>query len=369
MMRLDTVRLHDFRNYEDEVFSLGSGLNIVTGENAQGKTNFLEAIYYLSCMRSFKAVTKKEMIRFGSGKAKLDVTFSSQGRDYDAAVTLSPNGSPGILLNGVRLRRNLEFAGYIKSVLFSPDDLELVKGGASERRRFLDIALTQLRPRYGGFLSEYNRLLEHKTRILKDSEEKPSLLDTLDDFSFQMTRAGAQLIHYRRAFCRLLGEEAALVHEGASGSREKLTADYRTVTGVTDDAADQEQIEKKLRDHYISHQAAEIASRTCLSGPHKDDLLLAIDGRPARAFASQGQARTIALSLKMAERELFYKDSGEYPVRRLDDALSELDEKRQDFILHRITDGQVIITCCQEEKLLREPDSRIFVIENGRIVR
>ncbi len=366
-MLLRSLRLENFRNYSDSVFSLSDGVNIICGENAQGKTNFLEAVSYLSCVRSFRTLYKKELIRFSENSARLSAEISSRNRDFHVDIEISNARAPAIFINKVRAKRNFELAGLLKSVLFSPDDLSLVKGAPSERRRFLDVALTQLRPRYAGFIAEYSRLLEHKTRILKDSEEKPALLDTLDDFSLRMNKIGAGIIKYRAEFSKLLAPEAQAVHFGVSGGKERLFVRYKTVGTVEDPTADPEKIERELNSHYEAHRRAEIQSRSCLTGPHKDDLELEIDGYPAKTFASQGQTRTVALSLKLSERELFFADAGEYPVLLLDDVLSELDGKRQDFVLNRITGGQVLITCCEDEKPAKVLSGRVFAIAEGRI--
>ncbi|MCX7614915.1 MAG: DNA replication/repair protein RecF [Clostridiales bacterium] len=366
-MVLNTIRLQNFRNYQDSFFSLHEGVNIICGENAQGKTNFLEAVSYLSCVRSFRTLYKKELIGFGEQTLRVEAQLISRNREFDVEINLSGTRSPVIYVNKVKLKRNFELAGLLKSVLFSPDDLYLVKGGASERRRFLDIALTQLRPQYANLITEYNKLLEHKTRILKDSEWKPALLDTLDDFSFRMMKIGAMIIKYRAEFVALLSPEAETVHFGASGQRERLSVAYKTVRSVSKPTNDIKTIEKELLDHYAAHRQAEIQSKSCLSGPHKDDIELLIDDFPARTYASQGQTRTVALSLKLAERELFFRDCGEYPLLLLDDVLSELDTKRQDFVLNKIHGGQVIITCCEDEKPAKVLSGRLFTIHKGAI--
>jgi DNA replication and repair protein RecF len=219
-------------------------------------------------------------------------------------------------------------------VLFSPDDLYLIKGGPEERRKLLDNAISQLRPGYIGLISEYRKLFDSKMRILKDSDEKPSLLKALDAYTGRMMTIGAAIIKYRAAFTKMLAPAAAEVHLGVSGGAEKLEIGYKTVSTVETPDGDIKAIEEQLMRHYASHREAEIKSRSCLTGPHKDDLQIYIDGKPARAFGSQGQTRTAALSLKLSEREIFFRDCGEYPVLLLDDVLSELDQKRQDFVLN-----------------------------------
>jgi DNA replication and repair protein RecF len=267
----------------------------------------------------------------------------------------------------VKLKTAAELSGIFQSVLFCPEDLYLIREGAAARRKYLEDCICQLRPRYAQALAEYKRLHEHKTRILRDSDEKPSLLDTLDEFSLGMAKAGALLIYYRAFFIKRLQETAPLIHKDFSGRRETLALRYATVSTVTDPEAGPQAIFQQLLSHQEAHRAAEIASRQCLSGPHKDDLIVEIDGNPARTYSSQGQTRTAALSLKLAAREIFQHDTGEYPVLLLDDVLSELDPRRQEFVLNRIKGGQVFITCCEDDRLERLLGGKVLHVENGKI--
>ena len=252
-------------------------------------------------------------------------------------------------------------------MFFCPDDLYLIREGAAARRRFMDTALCQLRPRYAAALAEYHRLYDHKTRILRDSEERPDLLELLPDFNERMVRFGAVLIHYRQQFAEALARYAARHHRECSGGKEQLEIAYQTVSSVTDPAADIEVLTEQLRAHMESHQAAERASRMCLSGPHKDDLIITIDGREAKSFSSQGQTRTAALAMKLAEREIYQNATGEYPVLLLDDVLSELDPRRQEFVLNRIAGGQVFITCCEDDRLPVLLGGKVFHVKQGTI--
>ena len=252
-------------------------------------------------------------------------------------------------------------------VLFCPDDLDLIKDGAAVRRKLLDNAISQIRPKYASILSDFNKLYENKSRILKDWREKPSLLDTLDDFSDGMARMSAQLIRYRAAFTARLSEAALPIHSDFSGSDEKLRIDYKTVSSVTDPFASAREIYYELCEHQERHRQAELEAGQCLSGAHKDDLEIFINGKNARAFASQGQTRTAALSIKLAEREIFLAETGEYPILLLDDVLSELDAKRQEFVLNRIGGGQTLITCCEDEEISSRTGGKVIFVERGKI--
>ena len=366
-MRIDRLELDFFRNYVHLDIGFDPTVNVIFGDNAQGKTNLLEAAAYLSGL-SHRARYDKELIQFGVDRAFLKGEVFSRDRDFVLEAELHRGARRVLRSNGVKLKSFAEMAGTFQSVLFCPEDLYLIREGAAARRKYLDDCISQLRPRYAQALSEYKRLHEHKTRILRDSEEKPSLLDTLDEFSLGMAKAGAILIHYRAHFIKRLRESAPVIHGDFSGGRERLDLRYETVSSVTDPEAHPKDLFPQLLAHQESHRAAEIASRQCLSGPHKDDLIVEIDGQSAKSYASQGQTRTAALSLKLAAREIFCQDTGEYPVLLLDDVLSELDPKRQEFVLNRIEGGQVFITCCEDDRLAKLLDGRVFHVKNGAVV-
>ena len=360
------IALNGFRNYEWETAVFDAGTNVICGANAQGKTNLLEAVYLLSAGRSFRTRFDRELVGFGYSSAEILADVSSHEREQTVRIVLQPGQSKKIQVNGVKKTAG-ELAGVMNAVLFSPDDLNLIKEGASQRRKLMDNAISQIRPRYAEYLAEFNRLYEHKTRILRDWREKPSLLETLDEFSDGMCRASAQLIRYRASFAARLVEAAAPIHREFSGEGESLELRYATVSTVTDPFASVREIYYELCDHQEKHRQAELESGQCLSGAHKDDLEIFINGRAARAFASQGQTRTAALSVKLAEREIFLAETGEYPVLLLDDVLSELDTKRQEFVLNRIGGGQTLITCCEDEGISRRTGGRVLLVENGRI--
>jgi len=231
----------------------------------------------------------------------------------------------------------------------------------------MDQTLSQLRPGYLAALTEYNRLYENKTRILRDYREKPALLQLLDDFDLRLAQHGARLIYYRSAFSAGLSRRAAEIHKEFSSDAETLTIRYKTVGGMDPGGKKPEQILPELLEHQRKHRQAELNSGLCLSGAHKDDLEIDIGGVSARKYASQGQMRTAAVSVKLAERDIHYDDNGEYPVLLLDDVLSELDDKRQSFILGRITSGQVLITCCNDSAASAAPGGTTLRVENGKL--
>ena len=361
------IELDLWRNYLHLEAAFSPTVNVICGDNAQGKTNLLEAIAYLSTAASHRARYDRELIQFGVDSAFLKGEVCSHGRDVTLEARLFRGQRRQLFANGVRLRTAAELAGTLNTVLFCPEDLYLIRAGAAERRRFLDECICQLRPKYATALGEYKRLYEQKTRILRDWEEKPSLLDTLDDFNLRMAQTGAVVIHYRAHFVKRLLEVTPTIHADFSGGREVLGLRYETVSTIDDPLAAPKDLLPQLLSHQESHREAELASRQCLSGPHKDDLTVELDGAAAKSYASQGQTRTAALSLKLGSREIFYQDTGEWPVLLLDDVLSELDHKRQDFVLSRISGGQVFITCCEEEKAQRLGAGKAFRIKEGRL--
>lgn len=347
-MRLDELQLRNFRNYEALALEFDPGVNLIVGKNAQGKTNLLEAVAYLGSGKSFRALKQNEMVRFGADFADIEGSIYSQEREQTLRWVLFGSARPRqIWRNGAKKKTASEIAGVLNTVLFCPEDLMVLKTGASARRRLGDQALCQLRPNYDAALMEYNRLLDHKMRILKDHFDNPAVLEILPEYNTRLCQVGALLISYRARFFKSLGEEAARFHNAFSGGAEEFVLEYKTVSSIEDPFAPIKELTDQLQDHMQRHYRAELETGSCLSGPHKDDFSVFLSGIDLKAYGSQGQTRTAAISLKLAQRELQKRESGEEPVLLLDDVLSELDPARQDFVLNQITSGQVFITCCE----------------------
>ena len=289
-MRILELELQHFRNYSGQRVSFDPDCNVIFGENAQGKTNLLEAIVYLSCGKSTRTRTDREMIAFDAPAAVLEAGISARDREFRTRVELYRDRRRKMWVNQVPAKNSAALSQVYHTVFFCPDDLYLIREGAAARRRFMDTALCQLRPRYAAALAEYHRLYDHKTRILRDSEERPDLLELLPDFNERMVRFGAVLVHYRRQFAEALNRYAARHHRECSGGRERLEITYQTVSSVTDPAAEVEVLTEQLRAHMESHQGAERASRMCLSGPHKDDLVITICFSRYTAQIAEGAA-------------------------------------------------------------------------------
>ena len=365
-MEIQRIALNGWRNYEFATVDFAPGINVISGENAQGKTNLLEAVYLLTGGRSFRTRFDRELIGFAFSSAEILADVTAHGREQTVKIVLRQGQRKQIFQNGVR-KTAAELSGEFAAVLFCPDDLNIIRSGAAERRKMMDLAITQLRPGYGALLSEYHRLYDQKLSILRDWREKPSLLDMLDDFSDQMCRVSAKLIRYRAAYALRLDAAAGPIHSEFSGGRETLSMRYQTVSSVENPLGAEKEIYYALCEHQERHRRAELDSAQCLTGAHKDELVIDINGQPARAFASQGQTRTAALSLKLAEREIFRDEFGEPPVLMLDYVLSELDAKRQEFVLNRIGGGQTLITCCEDEQILARTGGKVILIRNGSV--
>jgi len=367
-MHVTEIYLENFRNYNNSTVRFSEGINVISGRNAQGKTNLLEAVCFLASGRSFRMASDKELIKFDKDSSLIRASIVSGGREQTLQARFFHGSRREILVNEVKLKKLSELAGRLTTVLFGPDDLNIVKAGAAVRRKLMDQCLSQLRPGYLASLTEFNRLYDHKSRILRDYREKPSLLELLDDFNLRLAQQSARLIYYRSAFSDFLTQKAEEIHSEFSGKTEVLSIRYKTVGGMDHQGKKPEELLPELLQHQKERYQAELKSSMVLSGAHKDDLEIDINGTPARKFASQGQARTASVSIKMAERDIHFDDRGEYPILLLDDVLSELDSKRQSFILGRITNGQVLITCCDDVAVSNVPNGKIIKVEAGEIV-
>ena len=347
-MNLCNIELRNFRNYEHVLLEFDPGVNLIVGDNAQGKTNLLEAISYLGSGKSFRAMKTTEMVRFGADFADIEGEIFSQERDQILRWVLFNGSRPRqIWRNGAKKKSAGDIAGVLPTVLFCPEDLMVLKTGAAQRRRLGDHALCQLRPNYDAALTEYNRILDQKSRILKDHFDNPAILDILPEYNTRLCQVGALLISYRARFYDSLGKSAAKFHGQFSGGAEEFALDYKTVSTVSDPFAPVSTLTQNLLDHLDRHYRAELETAQCLTGPHKDEFDVSLSGINLKSYGSQGQTRTAAISLKLAQRELMGREMGEEPVLLLDDVLSELDPGRQDFVLNQIVSGQVFITCCE----------------------
>ncbi|MDR3148550.1 MAG: DNA replication and repair protein RecF [Oscillospiraceae bacterium] len=347
-MQLKSIKLTNFRNYRNtETMNFSAGTNIICGENAQGKTNLLEAVYYTCRGRSFRTRTVNDVIRFQEAEAEIDAVIEQNGRLHTSEVTLERNDRKRIYIDGTEQKTLTEYPFH--AVLFQPEDLELGRGAAAMRRRWLDTVISALRPRYSDALTEHRKLYDSKLKLLKDIRENQTLIKVLEDFDILLAKADAVLIHYRALFCKriapLIAENTAML------SGESLTAEYRAVTSISHpEELKPSEICVKLLERQSGLRDAELASGNVLSGARKDDFTITLNELGSE-FWSQGQARTVAVAMKLAEREFLKQESGEYPILLLDDVLSDLDERRRHAVLNKIDSGQTFITCCDADEL------------------
>ena len=365
-MALNAIELRSFRNYEQLQLDFEPGVNLIVGDNAQGKTNLLEAISYLGSGKSFRAQKTGEMIRFGADFAEISGDIYAEERQQTLRWVLFAGSRPRqIWRNGVKKKTAADISGVMSTVLFCPEDLMVLKTGAAARRRLGDHALCQLRPNYDAALTEYNRILEIKSRILKDHHENPGVLEILPEYNTRLCQVGALIISYRARFFEGLGKAAAEYHGKFSGGKEEFSLQYHTVSSVNDPFAPVATLTQDLQEHLERHYRAELESGQCLTGPHKDDFSVDLNGIDLKAYGSQGQTRTAAISLKLAQRELMKRESGQEPVLLLDDVLSELDPGRQDLVLNKIVSGQVFITGCEPGRVTKQ--GKTIEIEKGNV--
>ena len=338
-MKIRHLELYNFRSYERAAFDFCDGVNMITGENGAGKTNILEALYLLCGSRSWRCAKNAEMIRFGSPSAVITADIANRSRDFHTVLELKRNGRGTVKINGVAVRKKSAMSESVRCVIFSPSDLFLIKGASSKRREFLDNALCQIKPAYAEALSRYERTLASKNKLLKDGGE----LSVLPEYNRQLAFYGAELIKTRAEYTESINSKAKEIHSEVSDKKEILCVKYSSVSVLKGDYSDKKIIENALFSHLCEMYPAEVSSQSCLTGAHKDDLEVFVNDREAKAFASQGQARTAAISLKFAERELLREDD-EYPVLLLDDVMSELDKSRREYITKNAFGGQTVIT-------------------------
>lgn len=333
-MIIKSLELSHFRNYETLDLLFDKGTNILYGDNAQGKTNILEAIYLSATTKSHKGSKDKDVISFGKEESHIRTYLEKDSVEVKVDMHLRSNKSKGIAINGQKIKKAAELLGILNVVFFSPEDLSIIKNGPSERRRFVDMELCQLDSFYLYNLNHYNKIVNQRNKLLKDLYLNPSLRETLTIWDSQLVSFGGKIIERRRQFIEQLNDIIKDIHSKLSGGKEELVIQYEPDVEI-------EEFEKKLK----YNQERDIKLKQTSAGPHRDDFSFLIQDIDIRRFGSQGQQRTAALSLKLSEIELVKKMTKDTPVLLLDDVLSELDSNRQNYLLNSIGDIQTIITC------------------------
>lgn len=357
-MNIRSIELKNFRNYENLEIFFDEGTNILFGDNAQGKTNILEAAYMSGTTKSHKGSRDKEMIRFGEEEAHLKTVVARGGREYQIDMHLKKNRAKGIAIDKIPIKKASELFGILNIVFFSPEDLNIIKNGPAERRRFLDSELCQLDRIYLADLTNYNKILAQRNKLLKDMIYRPSLCDTLPVWDMQLIETGKKIIRRRKQFVDELREIVSDIHYRISGGKEELFLKYEP--NIDDIFFEDELSRAKEKDKKLCQTSV---------GPHRDDLLFSIGDVDIRKYGSQGQQRTSALSLKLSEIELVRKSISDTPVLLLDDVLSELDSSRQNYLLNNISDTQTIITCTGLDEFVRNrfTVNRVFEVIAGHV--
>lgn len=360
-MELKWLHLKNFRNYANEEVQFKQGLNILQGDNGQGKTNILEGIYYLLTGKSYRVRREQELARWGENEFHIYGDFIVHSRQLRLESHYKDKGKV-IKINGVPCRRLSDYVGTVNVVFFSPDDLVIVKGGPGERRKFLDLHIAQHNSKHIRVLNSYNKVLQQKNALLKHGQG--NIKSHLELWNEQILEYGSQIIRSRWEFTNLLAQEAKEIYKNISLGKEEFTMEYQ--------ALGKDDVEKALAEFPVlleEKMPLEIERKMIYVGPHRDDLVFKLNGRSARLYGSQGQQRSIILSLKLGELGVFYQAKGEYPLLLLDDVLSELDNFRREYLLRTVKKlPQTIITMTSAE-MLTDHASLLLYIENGRIGR
>lgn len=363
-MHITKIQLNNFRNYESAEISPCPGVTVLYGNNAQGKTALVESIILCCTGRSHRTPRDKELIRWEQPFGKVRVELERNDGSHEIELHLNPTARKTVKIGGRTLQRTGELMGHLNGVLFAPEDLRIVKDGPAERRRFIDMELSQIRPGYYYALQLYARALNQRNCLLREIAAKPALRDMLDEWDVQMAKYGADIMERRRSFIARISESAQISHQEISGGAERLTAAYRP-------AVESEETGAALRDVLVRAlrlaRENDIRRGTSTVGPHRDDLALLLSGMDVRAYGSQGQQRTAALSLKLAELDIMHREIGEWPVLLLDDVMSELDPGRRRQLLRRFEGVQTIVTCTDMSDLAEAEIGAAYRIDHGTI--
>jgi DNA replication and repair protein RecF len=367
-LNVENIRLINFRNYKSLNIKLNQKINIFVGKNAQGKTNLLEAIYMCATGRSFRTNRDKEIINLNKNESYIGAKIKTNGIEKFIEVKMERNKPKRIRVNKVELKNFRDLYSGLNVVVFSPDDLRLVKEGPFERRNFLDTSISQIKPVYKHNINRYNKILFQRNNLLKSNRSKPDIINLLEIFDIQLVKIGTEIIILRNQFINKLSDSVNEIHKKLTFEKEELNLSY--ISNIDFDGKDKANIEKKFLEKLRKNVNKDLVTGTTEIGPHRDDIDIKINNTDARFFASQGQQRTIVLSIKLSEVEIIKFERGVYPVLLLDDVFSELDEERRGYLTKSINDMQTIITSTDIIDLgdLNQVDRTIFHIEEGKVL-
>lgn len=354
------LKLKNFRNYDLLELEFDESTNILYGDNAQGKTNILESIYLCGTTKSHRGTKDRDMVKFGEEESHIEIVVEKKDVPFKIDIHLKKNSPKGIAINKIPIRKASELFGIINIVFFSPEDLNIIKNGPSERRRFMDMELAQLDKVYLNDLSNYNRIINQRNRLLKDVYDRNELIETLDIWDLQLVNYGNKIMQRRKIFIDQMNEIISNIHERLTGGKEKLMIQYEPGIG-----------HMSLEEAIKKNRERDIRMKSTSVGPHRDDICFIASGLDIRKFGSQGQQRTAALSLKLSEIELVKNMIHDKPILLLDDVLSELDKHRQNYLLDSIRDIQTLITCTGLDDFVNHRFSinKILHVDKGHVVK
>ena len=356
-MRAFELELYNFRNYKNEKIDFGDEINIIYGDNGMGKTNILEAVYYFSYGRSFRS-SGREIIKDGEKESRIKLDFINNERNYEGQIKFLSGKRKEIYINEIELKKTSQLLGNFICVLFTPDEMSIIKGMPDIRRKFCDSAIMPLRPQFIKELIRYKTIINQKTALLKSKDYL-----TLDIWNEKLAECGSRIMMMRSSYIQRIKEKANEFQKDISGGKENLTLRYNPSVKMGDSLNEiKENFIKRLEEY----KEKEKENFFCMTGPHRDEIDFEINGKNAKNYASQGQIRTAILCLKSSQMEIIKEERGNYPVMLLDDILSELDKKRRDFLISQIKGKQIIITCTDIEKSFKNENSNIIRIKDGK---
>ena len=353
-MWIEKININNFRNYKNQEINFSKKINIFYGENAQGKTNIIEAIYLCSMGKSFRTNKDLELIKFKENTAQIEINFQKSDREGNIKMNISNNKN--ILINKIKIKKLSELLGNIHIVIFTPEDINILKGGSQNRRKFLNIMISQLRPNYMHIYNLYKKTLDERNNYLKKIKLENANEELLEIWDEQLIKYGKIIADYRKEFIEKIKNKIKNIHNNITGNKEDIKIEYIT------DCLD----ENKYREFLKERRKLDIIKGYTTRGVHRDDFQIFLNDLLVNIYGSQGQHRTAMLSLKISELQVIYEEIGENPILLLDDFMSELDEKRRNNFIENIKDTQVIITCT-DKILLNDMDAKIFNVKNGEI--
>ena len=364
-MVVKELKLKNFRNYDEETFLFDKNVNIIYGNNAQGKTNVLEGIYLFSLGKSNRAAKEAELIKFESQKAEAELIFCDSNRENTAKISIYKNKRKTLSLNEIPVKKNSEIVGKFSAVYFGPEYLDLVKGGPKKRRKNIDIIISQIRVSYFSAISELKKIIEQKNALLKSKVYDKNVLYILNE---KLLEVSLIIVKMRFEYLKKIEEKAKKLQREISFAKEDFSIKYISPIGAIENFSE-ENFLNEMKIKLENSLEREIILGESTVGPHRDDIEFKINGFDVKNFASQGQQKTVVLVQKIAELELLKEEKGEYPVLLLDDIMSELDEKRREFVTSKIKNTQIFITCTEKDRFYKFNQGKFFKIESGKIVK